>query len=493
MRYSHIIKINFTGGIISPGDLMDILKTVHKAGISEVSFGLRQQLLIEVPDDDLIQLTTGLKKSQVVFETGNDEFPNIVSSYPAEEVFITKTWLSEGVYKDIFDSFDYRPKLKINISDYKQSFTPLFTGNINWVASANQHFWNLFIRFPKTNLIYKWRDIVYTNDVARMTKAVEAAIFSDENKFYDNPSADGNLLHEMIMKEELYITKPDESEIKLPPFMLPYYEGFNRYNDKYWLGIYRREEKFSVKFLYELCKICLSTKIGELCSTPWKSLIIKSIEEKDRNPWDTLLGKYQVNVRHAANELNFQVEDNCKDGLELKSYLIKHLHRDDTRTFGICIGIKTRRKSEVFCNILVRKRPLINIAGIGLFFRYDILCAQDFNPNERTGYVFSSNNFKWLLPEQLRCAIVSFYAAQREKAGNRNVANHAVEKIPAEAVVEYVHQCGHCLSVYDDFFGDPGNSISAGTKFSALPADYSCPLCEASKLDFKEIKKLELV
>ena len=44
-----------------------------------------------------------------------DDYPNIVSSYPAEEVFITNTWLSEGVYKDIFDLMDYQPRLKINI------------------------------------------------------------------------------------------------------------------------------------------------------------------------------------------------------------------------------------------------------------------------------------------------------------------------------------------------------------------------------------------
>jgi len=64
-----------------------------------------------------------------------------VSSYPAEEVFITKTWLSEGVYKDIFDGMDYEPRLKINISDSNQSFTPILTGNINWVASLHSpHF-----------------------------------------------------------------------------------------------------------------------------------------------------------------------------------------------------------------------------------------------------------------------------------------------------------------------------------------------------------------
>ena len=32
-----------------------------------------------------------------------------------EEVFQNANWLSEGVYKDILDLFDYQPKFKINI------------------------------------------------------------------------------------------------------------------------------------------------------------------------------------------------------------------------------------------------------------------------------------------------------------------------------------------------------------------------------------------
>jgi hypothetical protein len=46
MSYSFNIKINFRGGIISPGELYNILVASGKAGITKVSFGLRQQLLL---------------------------------------------------------------------------------------------------------------------------------------------------------------------------------------------------------------------------------------------------------------------------------------------------------------------------------------------------------------------------------------------------------------------------------------------------------------
>lgn len=294
-----------------------------------------------------------------------------------------------------------------------------------------------------------------------------------------------------LLPADNYIIKPAGAKAKLPAFNLPYYEGLNRYNDKYWLGIYRRDELFAVNFLKDICTLCLQTKIGQLCTTPWKSLIIKGIEEKDRGLWNELLAKHKVNMRHAANELNFQVEDNCREGLQLKHYLVKQLNRDDVRTFGICIGIKTRRKSEVFSSILVRRKPVLSIAGIGLLHVYDILCARDFNPNERTGFVFSSNNPRFLLAEQLRRAIFSFYAHNRSKQQPAPVKTMAKEETVA-GPKEYVYQCKHCQSVYDEQTGDADNNIAAGTAFSALPDNYCCVLCEAPKYDFIKMVKSAL-
>lgn len=487
------IKINFKGGIISPGDLYNILVAAGKAKIEAVSFGLRQQLLIDVTHDYYRVFAEQLHLLGIFFEKDRDAYPNITSSYPAEEVFITNTWLSEGVYKDIFDLMDHKPKLKINISDSNQSFTPMLTGNINWVASSQTpHFWHLFIRFPKTNVIYEWDQLVYTNDIARISKQVEALIFEHTHQFYDNPRASGDDLFKMLNRHQ-YNTKAATAPAQLPPFNLPYYEGVNRYQDRFWLGIYRRDELFSVKFLKELCQLCLQTKIGQVCATPWKTVIIKNIEEKDRVYWNNMLAKHQVNVRHAANELNFQVEDNCKDGLALKHYLVKHLHNDDTRSFGICIGIKTRKKSEVFSSILVRKRPLINFFGIALFNVYDILCAKDFNPNERTGSIFSKGNLKFLLPEQLRRSILSFYTYQEAlNAIHAKPVTIKKEPVVASAKPVYVYQCCHCLSVYDEKQGDHLRGFEAGTIFQDLPAGFCCELCDAPKTDFVQIDIAQL-
>ncbi|MGG9961223.1 rubredoxin [Ferruginibacter sp. SUN106] len=487
---ANTVFINFRGGIISPGDLYNILLAAQKIKVLYVRFGLRQQLLVDLESYSIPLFSEELEKLNIPFEINTSNFPNIISSFPAEEVFIRNTWLSEGVYKDIFDAIDYTPTLKVNICDANQSFTPMLTGNINWVASAtSQHYWHLIIRFPKTNIIYEWEQLCYTNDIPKVTRAIEEIIKDNAAAYIDNAAADGNKLFAALATENLSI-KPAEKKADLPQFNLPYYEGLNRYDNKYWLGIYRRDEMFSIDFLKSICQLCSDTKLGQICCTAWKTIMIKGIEEKDKARWNLLLEKFQINMRHAANELNFQVEDNCEEGLALKNFLVKNLSIDDTRTFGICIGIKTRKKSEIFSSILVRKRYLIDFLGIKLLKVYDILCAKDFNPNERTEEIFSSGNPKVVLPEQLRRSVLKYYDY---RAGiTKKAAVVPVKQVAEKKVEEYVYQCSSCQSVYDPVIGDTANAIAAGTAFEILPAGYECPVCEAGKESFRKIKKTAL-
>jgi rubredoxin len=97
-----------------------------------------------------------------------------------------------------------------------------------------------------------------------------------------------------------------------------------------------------------------------------------------------------------------------------------------------------------------------------------------------------------LLPEQLRRAIWAFYARQSQKnklPGKKSMVKK--EEIKPEKK-EYLHQCSHCLSVYDESAGEPDNGIAAGTPFEKLAATYHCTLCEAPKEDFRKIDKSKL-
>lgn len=45
--------------------------------------------------------------------------------------------------------------------------------------------------------------------------------------------------------------------------------------------------------------------------------------------------------------------------------------------------------------------------------------------------------------------------------------------------------CQLCGYVYDEEKGEPAMNIAPGTKWSEIPEDFTCPLCGASKDDFK--------
>jgi rubredoxin len=46
--------------------------------------------------------------------------------------------------------------------------------------------------------------------------------------------------------------------------------------------------------------------------------------------------------------------------------------------------------------------------------------------------------------------------------------------------------CTVCGYIYDEAEGIPGDGIAAGTRFAALPSDWACPVCGASKSEFEE-------
>jgi rubredoxin len=488
------ITINFTGGIVSPGYLKNVLETAHATKVSDVRFGLRQQMMMDIHAKYFDAFAAACNEKGIGFYRSNEALPNIVSSYAAG-IFSNEHWLREGVYKDIFNMVDYAPRLKLNICDNSQSFFPFFTGHLNWIASSSQHFWHLYIRFPKTQKIFHWRELVYTNDVVTISKYIEELIFAHREEFYGNEHVDGNILFGKTKSKIIYISKPATGEVELPKFSLPYYEGFNRRENNYWLGIYRRDELFSVPFLMDICDVCMQTKVGQLYTTPWKSIIIKGIDSGDRHIWDYVLGKYRINVRHAANELNWQVEDHVEDGLQLKRHIIRHFDKEDVRTYGLCFAVQTRPSSSMFGSVIIRKQQNKNRHRLKSLERFDILYTSDFNPNSKELVTFRESVEK----EHLGTYLISLCKMFYERTSSTNIlehhlpSHHKTQQTAEEKISRILHQCFHCYTIYDETLGEPENNIAAGTTFKALPDSYSCPLCEAGKEDFVEVKEQNVI
>ena len=88
MRYAFQFNINFTGGIVSPGYLHNLLECLQQAGLKNVRFGLRQQLIIDVLKKQYQKVVESLDAGKIGYELNEDVYPNISSSYPAAEIFI---------------------------------------------------------------------------------------------------------------------------------------------------------------------------------------------------------------------------------------------------------------------------------------------------------------------------------------------------------------------------------------------------------------------
>lgn len=476
-RQSQLIRINFRGGIISPGYLQQLLRIAAEAKVKELRFGLRQELFLEVAQAQVKSFTAACEAANIIWHTASHQHPNITSSYPGAGIFTGDGWVTEGIYKDIFDLFNYQPSLKINICDSQQTFSPFFTGHLNWISSPYLNYWHLYIRRPGEEHTFCWPALVYTNSIATLSRELETRLAAE------TPEA-------IARRPPESISRPVDKALELPAFHLPYYEGFNRQGNNYWLGIYRRNEFFPLHFLEDLCAICLETGIGQLYATPWKSVIIKNIEPAHRKLWDYVLGKYNINVRHAANELNWQVADNCEDSLILKRHVIRHFDTADVRTYGLCFSIRLHAAGGHFGSILVRKQEDKYNTRLKYMQRFEILYKADFNPNATELTVYRNN----VLKEHLGPYIVSLCKHYYEKGSEQPVLQqYAQQQLPPAAAAEKpVHQCPHCFTVYDEASGDPLREIEEGTPFEALPDTYDCYICGAGKEEFVSIAAASL-
>lgn len=433
IRKQHIVKVNAPGGVLPAGVLLAIAEA---AGPGDLRFGSRQQVYLDVRHEQLEEVAAALTAAGVFFEVDADEHPNIVSAYVADDVLPASGWTRQSVYKDILDGFDHLPRLKINLVDPGQNLVPFTTGHLNFVASPMGNYWRLLVRRPGSAALTEWPSLVYSGNIPRLCRLLEGL------HTYDIDDA-----HKHIMASEQWTVQEITERAALPEFALPYYEGFSRYAQGLWLGIYRRDERYPAPFIREACQLALRTRVAQFFTTPWKSLVVKGIAPADRKGWDWLLGKYLINVRHALSELCWLTEDLCEEGLQLRNYLVRQFDREDVRTWGLCFGVQVRG-DRVFGSVLVRKQPNTSANQRKALDRYDILYARDFNPHTGEYIVFRKAVEKEHLTPYLMSLCKYYY-----ERGAEDVPHHAFGERAAQgaAAPEEVLQCRHCLTI-----GEPG-------------------------------------
>ncbi|MEM9983639.1 MAG: rubredoxin, partial [Bacteroidota bacterium] len=310
--HSDLIRIFVKGGVLSPSELRNIIDLAEALGHSTIHFGSRQDILFPFPPEkeDVLR-----RYPDISYELlGEASRHNISSSYVSADIFPSTSWLSGAGYLYVLEQFDYEPRLEINVVDPLQRIVPIFSGQLNFIASEEEDYWYLYLRLPTLLGIVRYPVLIYTWDIALLAKTIEGV--------YEDVSSVEELFEE-VNNEIDTNNRTISRSLNLPFEAFPYYEGMNKMSiDQYWLGLYWRDNCYKLTFLRAMCTLCLDCKVGKICLTPWKSFIVKGIGKKDRLRWEKLLGKFGINVRHSSLELNWHLPIMDMEALALKRFIV---------------------------------------------------------------------------------------------------------------------------------------------------------------------------
>ncbi len=465
-------RILVSGGVLSPGELKNICEVAEAMGMNAISFGSRQDIIFPKKiDQEIVEQNPSLQ----VVDPSKEPIQNIMSSYVSSDLFHNTSWLISSRYLYILEQFKYNPKLRINITDPKQRLVPLYTGNINFIASENEDYWYLYLRLPNWRKTKMYPALIYSWDLHKVAKTIEDILIEEP----ENIDTVFELVNDAIETNNRTVDKP--LEVPFHPF--PYYEGMNRRGDKYWLGLYWRNNLYNTTFLKSMCDLCNENKIGKISLTPWKSFIVKGIPVTSKLDWEKFLGRFGINVRHSMLELNWHLPVADKEALSLKRYLVSNFDQNDISTYGLTFGITNYINNPYrFTAIVIEKNKQPEVVGdFVIRDTYNLLFAKNFDPNTQEYIMYVQDVDKVELPGLLM-ELSKLYFEQLGTEKQTNISK-STKKSKAE---EEIYQCEECDTIYKEVYGDITQEIVPGTSFSDLPSSYICSTCDAPKASFKK-------
>jgi len=469
-------RILIKGGVLSPSELKQIISMCTALGLKSLSFGSRQDIVFPYEEGQTSILT---QFPNIDIETIQDKkHQNISCSYIASDILPTTPWLGSATYLYILEQFRNKTTLEINITDPRQRLVPLFTGHLNFIASHLEDYWYLYLKLPNWDKHQLYPVLIYSWDIGKVAAMIEkhclnqqkvATIFETINQLVDT----GN-------------NRTIDKKLEIPFVMFPYYEGMNRMGvNSYWLGLYWRDNEYYLDFLQALCELCLACKIGKICITPWKSIIVKGIPESHKIRWEKLLGKFGINVRHSLLELNWHLPVANQSALDLKRFIVRNFDQNDISTYGLTFGINSAYRKN-FTAIVIQENPKPKaVQNFEIRPTYNVQYAKNFDPNTLQYLTYAQDVDKIELPGLLMELSRLFF----EQLGENPISELAVVESTASTPIEIeVYQCDNCLTIYDEKYGSPDQNIAPNTPFEDLPKDYLCSVCESEKESFQKIK-----
>lgn len=475
-----LVKFFIKGGVLAPTDLSKIVEVHDKLGGNHIQFTDRQEVLIQIDSNKchLVDSIAPTLRFEVANRDGHFNQHNVVSSLLSKRIDESTYWVKQSSYLEILDNTQYHYRLRFNVTDLKQDFVYSFTGDANFVAADETNYWYVYLRDDLKGSQFLLPSMIYSEDVVPLMEYLEAN-FQTNNADFDKLTTEiENVFGLRSIKIDL------EPRVKVSEFNN--YEGLHRYNEKYWLGIYMRDFKYSTALLHSLSELCKAQMLGQIHITPWKSIIVKEISSSSLIDWKLFLAEHGVNNGHSEAELHWQIKDFDSEAIEIKNYLRKEFAQKDMNINGAIFGVNID-KEHSFAHIFVERIPVFKYMGRNEVSTYKIVYRQEFNP-AKSKFVTYKN---LVLRNGLASAISKLMEKYHEKA-YREVANFIPKKLQKQETLssdtqlnEYMYRCKNCYTVYYPEFGDA--DIAPNTPFKELPEGYCCSICSAPKSEFEEI------
>ena len=86
------------------------------------------------------------------------------------------------------------------------------------------------------------------------------------------------------------------------------------------------------------------------------------------------------------------------------------------------------------------------------------------------------------------CMTYNYYHQVKQGTTPKTAPSYIEERKEASPKMAK-YECTVCGYIYDPELGDPDGGIAPGTPFEELPDDWVCPVCGASKDDFKRLEE----
>jgi len=148
------------------------------------------------------------------------------------------------------------------------------------------------------------------------------------------------------------------------------------------------------------------------------------------------------------------------------------------------LGFKSGRDTDKFAEIKYK----IGMTKAPVVLDYTLACLEAEVINQIDVYTHTIFLGQIVNAEMISTGEPITYAYyQQVKRGTtpKSAPSYIAEK-KEEKIVMDKYECSVCGYIYDPEKGDPDGGIKPGTKFEDLPDDWTCPVCGASKDQFKK-------